>query len=137
MWMSIIGCTKPHACSNPGLIGSSVEPDVFEMERLVVDTAERRSDPVCEFSRLGHAAAHEGLHEFIVFRARQPFEFVISPCLFGQHFAIGADEMPGKISNLAVKALVRQGQTKWNSSLIDYSLPAADAVRDFINVVVA
>src|SRR5690242_17016489 len=97
----------------------SVETDVFEIQRIIVDAAQRWSNPVCEFSRLGHTAGHEGLHELIVLRAWQPFEFVFLPCLFGKHFAVDADEVSRKVSNLTMKSLVRQGQAERDSGLID------------------
>jgi hypothetical protein len=38
---------------------SSVEADVFEVERLIVDAANGRCDPVGEFAGFGDPAAHE------------------------------------------------------------------------------
>src|ERR1700758_5663351 len=113
----------------------SVETDVFEIQRIIVDAAQRWSNPVCEFSRLGHAASHEGLHEFIILRARQPFEFVFLPRFFGKHFAVDAYEVTRKISNFAMESLVRQGQAESDSGLIDDPLPAADAVGYLVNIV--
>src|SRR5690242_6070634 len=136
-WMSIIGCTEPRPREKREFTRFLVEADVFEIQRLVVDATQRRGNPVCEFSRLGHTASHERLHELIVFRARQPLEFVLFPGLFGEDFALGADEVPRKISYCAMKTLVRQGQAERDSGLIDDPLPAADAVGDLINVIVA
>src|SRR5439155_5798550 len=56
------------------------------MQGLVVDAAERRRNPVRKLSRLGHPAAHQRLHEGVVLRTWQPFEFMLFPRLFGQCF---------------------------------------------------
>src|SRR5207253_5066068 len=66
------------------------------MQGLVVDAAERRRNPVRKLSRLGHPAAHQRLHEGVVLRTWQPFEFMLFPRLFGQCFAFGADEQAWK-----------------------------------------
>src|SRR5690348_11635377 len=122
--MSMIGCMKPHPVAETrNSCQLSVETDVFEIQRLVINAAQRRSNPICEFSRLGHAAAHEGLHEFVVPRARQPFGFVFLPRFFGQYSTLRADEVSCKISYRAMKTLVRQGQAEGDSSLIDDPLP--------------
>src|SRR5438876_9122067 len=133
--MSMIGCTKFRFTGRPReLCWPSVETDVFEMQGLVVDAAERRRNPVRKLSRLGHPAAHQRLHEGVVLRTWQPFEFMLFPRLFGQCFAFGADEQAGKVSNFAMKAFVRQGQAEGNAGLIDHSLPAADAVGNLVDV---
>src|SRR5215472_12493577 len=131
--MSIIGCMDPHPAETQAY-GLSVEPDIFEIQRFVIDAPERWRNPVGEFSRLGHAAGHKGLHEFIVLCARQPFEFVLLPRFFRKHFAVDADKVSCKVSDFAMKTLVRQGQTERDSSLINDPLPAADTVGDLVNV---
>src|SRR5438874_7624237 len=73
--MSMIGCTKFRFTGRPReLCWPSVETDVFEMQGLVVDAAERRRNPVRKLSRLGHPAAHQRLHEGVVLRTWQPLD---------------------------------------------------------------
>src|SRR6516164_6944140 len=117
--MSVIGCTKVRLYREAAseLCCPSVETDVFEIQGLVVDAAERRCNPVRKLSRLAHPPAHQRLHEGVVFRTGQPLEFVLFPSLFRYDFAFGADEVAGKVSDFAMKAFVRQGQAEGNAGL--------------------
>jgi hypothetical protein len=51
--------------------------------------------------------------------------------------AFGADEIAGEISDLAVEAFVRKRELEGDAGVVDYFLPAGDAVFDFADVVVA
>ena len=62
---------------------------------------------------------------------------MLLPGFFGQHFAFGANEVAGEVPDRAMKAFVGQAQAKSDPSFIDDALPAANAVRDLIDVVVA
>src|SRR5690242_19872590 len=124
MWMSMIGCTKsrPYAWLVRCIV--SVEPHVLKIERLAVDSPNRRRDPVCKLSRLNHPPDHQRLHKSVVLGAGQPFVFVLLPGLRRQHLARGADVVPGKISDGAVKSFMRQRELEGNPRLVDHPLPA-------------
>src|SRR5882762_7401993 len=115
----------------------SVEADVLEIERLAVNPFYWGSDPVGEFAEFGDSAAHKGLHVSIILRAGEPLEFVGLPLFFGEDFARGADEMPRKIANFAMKAFVRQRQAEGNPGFVDHALPAIDSGLNFFDVIVA
>src|SRR5271163_4637193 len=66
-----------------GCLPALVEADVFEIQRLAVDAADRRGNPVREFAEFGYAAGHQGLDIFVVGWAWEPFEFVLLPGFFG------------------------------------------------------
>src|SRR5205807_10034312 len=113
-WISMIGCTALRLRADRINL-ASVKADVLEIQGFIVDATERRGNPVGELSRLGGAAAHERLDKFIIFRAWQPFEFVLSPGFLDEHAAIVADEMVREVSDRSVKTPVRQGEADGNA----------------------
>ncbi len=117
--------------------GRLVEADVLEVEGFAVYAFYRRRDPVGEFSWLGDAAAHKGLHVSIILRTRQPLEFVVLPLSFGEDFAVGADEMAGEIADFAMKAFVRQRQAEGNCGFVDHALPAINSGLNLFDVIIA
>src|SRR5580704_7874001 len=103
MWMSMIGCTNIYPWK--GNRCPSVEPHIFKIQRLAVDSAKGRRDPIRKFPRLHDAPRHQRLYELLVRQARQPFVFALVPDLFRQDVPVHADVVSRKITNGAVKSL--------------------------------
>src|SRR5271163_1041711 len=166
MWMSMMGCTRllvartlsanlcvlcasalsllfSFPCSSlfflsaDSAVSPSIEPHIFKIQRLAVDSSKGRRDPVRKFPWFDDAPRHQRLHKLFVRGAWQPFVLAVLPGLCGQDVTVHADVMSRKIADRAVKAFVRQLQFKGNSCLIDHALPACHAIRNLFDVIVA
>src|SRR5260370_11286226 len=117
--------------------GTLIESNVFKVQSLIVNSARRRSNPIRKLARFHDSPAHQRLDVGIILGIREPFEFVALPRLFAQDFSIGAYKMPCEIADLAMEALVWQGQPEWNARIINHPLPAANSIGNLIDVVIA
>src|ERR1700704_2666439 len=115
----------------------SMEANVFKVQRLIIHPARRGSNPIRKLPKLDDAAAHERLHEGMVLGSRQPLGFTFLPGLLAQDFSFGADKVSREIADLAMEALVRQGQTEGNTGIVNDALPAGHAIGNLFDVVVA
>src|SRR5262249_874208 len=79
----------------------SIEADVLKIDRLLVDPAPRRCNPVGELAVLDDAAGHHRLDEGVVRGARHPRVAAGVPLLLGEHLALRADVMTGEVADLA------------------------------------
>ena len=74
---------------------------------------------------------------FVVGVGGEPFGFALLPGFFGEDLAFGADEGPGEVSDLTMKAFVGKREFEGDAGVVDHFLPAGDAVFDFADVIVA
>src|SRR5260370_13969139 len=117
--MSMIGCrdrrpSPKFACRS----GTLIESNVFKVQRLIVNSARRRSNPIRKLARLHDSPAHQRLDVRIILGLRNPFDFVVLPRLFAQDLSIGAYEMPCEIADLEMEAFVWQRRPQWNARII-------------------
>src|SRR5258707_7167420 len=106
---------------------SASAADVFELERLPVDAAGGRCDPVGYLARLVHRL-HERLDVLDIARRRQPLALALLELL-------GRDEVAGNIEGragvdalVAVEAAVRQdeAQPRGDAALFEPAGPLVD-----------
>src|SRR5882762_7371805 len=137
-WMSMMGCrsSRPPAESKGSLL-SSMEANVFKVQRLIINPARRGSNPIRKLTELNDTAAHERLHEGMVLGSRQPLGLPFLPGFLAQDFSFGADKVSREIADFAMEALVRQGQTEWNAGIVDDALPAGHAIGNLFDVIIA
>src|SRR6267143_5889177 len=137
-WMSMIGCRS--SCPSTEFKRSflcSIEANVFKVQRLIIHPARRGSNPIRKFTGLDDPAAHKRLHEGMVLGSRQPLGFAFLPGFLAQDFSFGADKVSREIADFAMEALVRQVQTEGNTGIVDDPLPAAHAIGNLLNIIIA
>src|SRR5260370_27748164 len=99
--MSMIGCRdRPPSPKCAFQSGALIESNVFKVQRLTVNPARQRSNPIRKLARLHDSSAHQRLHVRIILGIREPFEFVVLPPPFAQDFSIRASTMPSEIADL-------------------------------------
>ena len=98
-------------------------PDVFHLDRLMVDTARGRRYPARERARL-RRGLHQRGDEFAVFLRRQPFTLVIAPFRLGHDAAGRADKQPAELPDRAMEAAMRQAQAKIDAGILDNLVPS-------------
>src|SRR6267143_3519326 len=116
---------------------NSVESYVLEVDRLGMDAAARRRDPVRELARLDDAPLHHRLDERVVAGARHPLVAARVPGGLGHHLAVRADVVARVIADLAMEALVRQREPERDAVLLDHLAPPVAARLQPPDVVVA
>src|SRR6266850_5213474 len=137
-WMSMMGCrsVRPLTEFRRSLL-RSIEANVFKVQRLIIHTARRGSNPIRKLTELDDTAAHERLDEGMVLGSRQPLGFTLLPGFLAQDFSFGADKVSGEIADFAMEALVRQGQTEGDAGIVNDALPAGHAISNFLDVIIA
>src|SRR6267378_4560132 len=137
-WMSMMGCrsSRPSTEFRRSLL-RSIEANVFKVQRLIIHPARRGSNPIRKLTELDDTAAHERLDEGMVLGSRQPLGFSFLPGFIAQDFSFGADKVSREIADFAMEALVRQGQTKGNTGIVDDALPAGHTIGNLLDVIIA
>src|SRR6266852_1919406 len=118
-------------------LGALIESNVFKVQRLIVNSARRRSNPIRKLARLHDSSTHQRLDVRMILGIREPFEFVVLPRLFAQNFSIGAYKMPCEITDRSMEAFVWQSQPEWNARISNHPLPAAYAIGNLNDIVIA
>ena len=113
-----------------------IEPHILKIDRLAVDPARRRCDPVREFARLDHLS-HQGIDVRVIFFVRHPLRTMRIPFGFVHDFAVRADVRTGETADRAMEADMRQRKAEGDPQLLRNTVPSIEAALDFLDVVVA
>ena len=108
----------------------------FKLEGLAVDSAPRRCNPACNFSRFGDGL-HQGLNKALIFLVRKPLVFSLFPFLHGNQVSLRIRLYRSEVPYLAVKSTVRKDEAKVDTGIFDGSIPASYAKFGVIDVIVS
>ena len=113
-----------------------MKADEFKLEGLAVDSAPRRCNPACNFSRFGDGL-HQGLNKGLVFLVGKPLVFPLFPFLHGNQVPLRIRLYRGELPYLAVKSTVREAEAKVDTGIFDGSVPASYAKFGVIDVIIS
>src|SRR5206468_12663780 len=114
----------------------SFEPHVFEIDRLAVDPARRRRDPVREL-RARDDRLHQARDVLLILPARQPLRLLRLPLGFAHEPPVRSDARRRTAADHAMEPAMRQAQLDIDSVTLDHLVPAVDATLAVGDVIVA